>query len=75
MTGSPMMFGKARRAAHMTGPAYQIVAGGVRIIADPVVRQAVADHFAKYFHGRFKTFDPQQWFEATGGLVNRKQEV
>lgn len=74
MAGSPLIFGKGRRKPGMTGPSYQIVAGGVRIIADPVVRLAVADHFAKYFHGRFKTFDPQQWFEATGGLVNRKQE-
>lgn len=60
------------RKAAMTGPAYMVVADGIRRIEDAAIRKAVADHFAKYFHGRSQSFDPQNWYQATGGLVNPK---
>lgn len=60
--------------ASVTGPAYMVFAEGVRRLPAEI-RLAVADHFAAYFAGRSPSFDPQMWFEATGGLVHRKKPV
>ena len=60
------------RKASMTGPAYHVVAEGIRRIEDVAIRKYVADHFAKYFHSRSPSFDPQNWYQATGGLINPK---
>jgi len=51
-------------------PDYVVVADGIRNIVDPVMRQEVANHFARFFHTRSKSFDPQRWYELTGGKVN-----
>ena len=65
------MFSKKKKP-FMTGGAYRVVADAVRAIEDPAIRTTMADHFAKYFHSRSPSFDPQAWFVATGGLVNPK---
>lgn len=56
----------------LTGKTYSVIAQGIREIQDPQQRQAAADHFARFFHARSKAFDPQAWFQSTGGLINRK---
>lgn len=61
-----------RRTA-ITGAAYQVFAEGIRRIEDENLRLQVADHFARYFASRSPSFDPQAWFQATGGLVNRRE--
>jgi hypothetical protein len=61
-----------QRQPKMPGSAYKVVAEGIRRLPDEIKTQ-VADHFARYFHERAPSFDPQAWYEATGGLVNRKQ--
>jgi hypothetical protein len=50
---------------------YELIAGAIRMIPDIAFRMRVADHFAKFFHSKIPTFDPQLWYMATGGLVNR----
>lgn len=60
------------RKTSMTAAQYHVVAEGIRRIECPETRLKMADHFAKYFHGRSPGFDPQVWYEATGGLINRK---
>ena len=57
----------AGRRAAMTGGAYLVVADVIRKIADPTLRQTVADHFATEFNRRSVAFDPYQWEKATGG--------
>lgn len=54
---------------------YEFIAGIIRTLPDLSIRLAVADHFAKFFHGKIPTFDPQLWYTATGGLVNRPSKM
>jgi hypothetical protein len=59
----------------MPAGAYEVIAGIVRKIADPVMRKSVADHFAREFHARAPDyFDAYQWERATGGKVHRPSD-
>lgn len=60
---------RARQRFVMSPKGYFYVADIIRKIADPVLRQTVADHFATEFNRRSASFDPYQWERASGGKV------
>jgi hypothetical protein len=56
-----------RRPVMFTMAHYRTLAGMIRTIEDPGVRQAIADHLATEFNKRSPAFDPVQWGKDTGG--------
>lgn len=58
---------RQRPRARIFAGAYEIIAGIIREIEDPELRQVVADHFATAFNRRSRSFDPAMWEKATGG--------
>lgn len=59
---------RRKKRDFMTDGQYRIVADIVRQIEDVEIKQAVANHFSTELNKRSKSFDPQIWYEATGGL-------